>query len=136
MVGLWSRTHRRAFADVKQKHVVLSIFEYFSIFLRIKIGCFEDALHPHLRKILQGAISAARMAGTIDDVVVGPLAAARVGTAPSVAAETIMDDELCASCDEAIASSDDGTRNIACGALHAVDEFQRFACRQTCAVGG
>lgn len=49
-------------------------------------------------------------------------------------AETITDDELCALRDEAIASGDDGTRNIACGALNAVDEFQGFACRQACAV--
>ena len=53
--------------------------------------------------------------------------------APSVTAETITDDELCALRDEAIESGDDGTRNIACGALNAVDEFQGFACRQACA---
>jgi hypothetical protein len=47
--------------------------------------------------------------------------------------ETITDDELCALRDEAIAAGDDGTRNIACGALNAVDEFQGFACRQACA---
>ena len=45
----------------------------------------------------------------------------------------ITDDELCALRDEAIASGDDGTRNIACGALNAVDEFQGFACRHACA---
>jgi len=55
-------------------------------------------------------------------------------TAPSVTAETITDDELCALRDDAIASGDDGTRNIACGALNAVDEFQAFACRHACAV--
>ena len=54
-------------------------------------------------------------------------------TAPLVTAETITDDELRALRDEAIASGDDGTRNIACGALNAVDEFQGFACRQACA---
>lgn len=53
---------------------------------------------------------------------------------PSVTAETITDDELGALRDEAIESGDDGTRNIACGALNAVDEFQGFACRQACAV--
>jgi len=47
--------------------------------------------------------------------------------------ETITDDELRALRDEAIESGDDGTRNIACGALNAVDEFQGFACRQACA---
>ena len=51
----------------------------------------------------------------------------------TVTAETITDDELCALRDEAIASGDDGTRNIACGALNAVDEFQGFSCRQACA---
>ena len=57
----------------------------------------------------------------------------KVRTAPSVTAETITDDELRALRDEAIAAGDDGTRNIACGALNAVDEFQGFACRQACA---
>lgn len=53
--------------------------------------------------------------------------------APSVTAETITDDEVCALRDEAIAAGDDRTRNIACGALNAVDAFQAFACRQACA---
>ena len=56
-----------------------------------------------------------------------------VRSAPSVTAETITHDELRALRDEAIAAGDDGTRNIACGALNAVDEFQGFACRQACA---
>jgi hypothetical protein len=51
----------------------------------------------------------------------------------TVTAETITDDELCALRDEAIEAGDDGTRNIACGALNAVDELQGFACRQACA---
>ena len=54
-------------------------------------------------------------------------------TVPSVTGEMITDHELCALRDEAIASGDDGTRNIACGALNAVDEFQGFACREACA---
>lgn len=55
-------------------------------------------------------------------------------TIPSfVTHETITDDQLRALRNEAIASGDDGTRNIACGALNAIDEFQRFACRQACA---
>lgn len=60
-------------------------------------------------------------------------AASAARTAPTVTAETITDDELRALRDEAIASRDDGTRNIACGALNAIDEFSRFACRQACA---
>jgi len=56
-----------------------------------------------------------------------------VRTAPSVTAETITEEELGALRDEAIESGDNGTRNIACGALNAVDEFQGFACRQACA---
>ncbi len=60
-------------------------------------------------------------------------AAARVRTALSVTTEAITDDELRVLRDEAIAAGDDGTRNIACGALNAVDEFQGFACRQACA---
>jgi hypothetical protein len=56
-----------------------------------------------------------------------------IAAAPSVTAKTITEEELRALRDEAIASGDDGTRNIACGALGAVDEFQAFACRQACA---
>ena len=52
---------------------------------------------------------------------------------PLVTAETITDDQLRALRDEAIASGDDGTRNLACGALGAVDAFQGLACRQACA---
>ena len=62
-----------------------------------------------------------------------PSADLLVHAAPSVTAETITEEELCALRDEAIESGDDGTRNIACGALNAVDEFQGFACRQACA---
>jgi len=56
-----------------------------------------------------------------------------IAAAPSVTGETITHDELCALRDEAIAAGDAGTRNIACGALNAVDEFQGFVCRQACA---
>jgi len=52
--------------------------------------------------------------------------------APQLTLE-ITDDELRGLRDEAIESGDDGTRNIACGALNAVDKFQGFACRQACA---
>jgi len=77
-----------------------------------------------LLKIQDETLSRATLVGHLGD----PIAAA-----PSVTGETITEEELCALRDEAIASGDDGTRNIACGALNAVDEFQGFACRQACA---
>lgn len=60
-------------------------------------------------------------------------AASAVRIAPTATAETLRGDELCVLRDEAIASRGDGMNNIACGALNAADEFQRFACRQACA---
>jgi hypothetical protein len=84
----------------------------------------ETLSRATLEKRLHHATSAPQLVGHLAD----PIAAAQ-----SVTAETIPDDELRALRDEAIAAGDDGTRNIACGALNAVDEFQGFACRHACA---
>ena len=87
----------------------------------------DDARIDHVSHLVSAASEAASAALlAVDDL-------RRAMARRTVTAETITDDEVCALRDEAIASGDDGPRNIACGALHAIDAFQGFACRQACA---